>query len=148
MGDRSSLIRLNLLDITSEIWRRYLTIRCWIFLLPRDGSPQYSIVHSVDKRGHSMITFIAEPNLDKHKEITHMWRKWGTPQNFCLAFMNLKNNLFIKKTVEVGQKNVRILIFTMLYLKEEKKNTWRYYFTLVYYKSWWYELQILRYRAW
>ena len=56
--------------------------------------------------------------------------------------MNLKNNLFIKKTVEVGQKNVRILIFTMLYLKE-KKNTWRYYFTPVYqnldgmnYKSW------------
>ena len=137
-----------MLDITSEIWRRYLTIRCWIFLLPRDGSPQYSIVHSVDKRGHSMITFIAEPNLDKHKEITHMWRKWGTPQNFCLAFMNLKNNLFIKKTVEVGQKNVRILIFTMLYLKEEKKNTWRYYFTPVYQKSWWYELQILRYRAW
>ena len=34
--------------------------------------------------------------------------------------MNLKNNLFIKKTVEVGQKNVRILIFTMLYLKEKK----------------------------
>ena len=48
----------------------------------------------------------------------------------------------MKKT----NKNKRILIFQMLHLK---KNTWRYhYFTPVYQKSWWYDLQFLRYRVW
>ena len=33
--------------------------------------------------------------------------------------------------------------------KKKKKNTWRcHYFTIVYQKSWWYDLQLLRYRAW
>ena len=37
-------------------------------------------------------------------KITHMWRKWGTPQNFCLAFIDeLEKQLFIKKNVEVSQ---------------------------------------------
>ena len=54
-------------------------------------------------------------------KIIHMWRRWGAPQNFCLAIIHeLEKQLFIKKTVEVGQKNVRILIFKMLYFK---KNT-------------------------
>ena len=43
-----------------------------------------------------------------------------------------------------------MLIFTMFYcLKKIKTNIWRYhYFTPVYQKSWWYDLQFLRYRAW
>ena len=65
--------------------------------------------------------------------------------------INLKNNYLLKKNCWSGpMKNVRILIFTMLYfLKKIKKNTWRYnYFTPVYQKSWWYDLQFLRYRVW
>ena len=31
-------------------------------------------------------------------------KRWGTPQNFCLAFTDeLEKQLFTKKTVEVGQ---------------------------------------------
>ena len=32
--------------------------------------------------------------------------------------------------------------------KKIKKNTWRYYFTPVYQKYWWYDPQFLRYRVW
>ena len=33
-----------------------------------------------------------------------MWRRWGTPQNFFLAFIDeLEKQIIIKKTVEVGQ---------------------------------------------
>ena len=39
-----------------------------------------------------------------HKETTHMWRTWGTTQNFFLAFTDkLEKQIFIKKSVEVGQ---------------------------------------------
>ena len=38
------------------------------------------------------------------KKITHMWRKRGATQNFCLAFTDeLEKQLFIKKTVKVDQ---------------------------------------------
>ena len=41
-------------------------------------------------------------------------------------------------------------MFTVLHFKKKmKKNTWRYhYFTPVYQKSQWYNLQFLRYKAW
>ena len=49
-----------------------------------------------------------------------MWRRWHTTQNFCLPFMNdFEKQLFIKKTV--GQKNLKILIFIMLYFFKENK---------------------------
>ena len=39
------------------------------------------------------------------KKITHMWRRWGTPQNFFLAFIDdLEKQIIIKKTVEVAVK--------------------------------------------
>ena len=64
--------------------------------------------------------------------------------------INLKNNHLLKNCWSGPIKNVRILIFSMLYfLKKIKKNTWRYhYFTSAYQKSWWYDLQFLRYRVW
>ena len=41
----------------------------------------------------------------KKKKITHMERRWGTPQNFFFAFINeLEKQIFIKKTVKVGQQ--------------------------------------------
>ena len=71
-----------------------------------------------------------------------MWRRWGTPQNFCLEFIvELEKQLF-KKVLKWAIKNVRILKCCIF------KKTWRYhYFTLVYLKSWYY-LQFLRYWVW
>ena len=42
---------------------------------------------------------------DKNKtKITYMWRRWDTPQNFFLAFIDeLEKQIIIKKTVEMGQ---------------------------------------------
>ena len=41
-------------------------------------------------------------------KITHMWRKWGTPQNFFLAFIDeLEKQTIIKKTVEVDQSKTK-----------------------------------------
>ena len=38
------------------------------------------------------------------QKITHMWKRWGTPQNLFLAFTDeLEKQIIIKKTVEVGQ---------------------------------------------
>ena len=60
-----------------------------------------------------------------------MRRRWSTPQNFFLAFIDkIEKQIIIKKTVEVDQiENKIILIFTMLYLnKKIKKNTCRYHY--------------------
>ena len=68
------------------------------------------------------------------------WKKWhievGAPLFKNCSSGPIKNKIF--------------LIFTMLQFFEKiKKNTWRYhYFTSVYQKSWWYDLQFLRYRVW
>ena len=33
-----------------------------------------------------------------------MWRRWGTPQSFFLAFIDeFEKQIIIKKTIEVGQ---------------------------------------------
>ena len=41
---------------------------------------------------------------DRISKIRHMRRRWGTPQNFCLAFIDeLKKQLLIKITVKEGQ---------------------------------------------
>ena len=49
-------------------------------------------------------------------------KKVGHPSEFLFGIYELEKQLFIKKTVEVGQKNVRILILTMLYLKKTPGN--------------------------
>ena len=79
-----------------------------------------------------------------------MWIRWGTSQNFCLAFlMNLKNHYLLKNCWSGPIKNVRILIFKMLYFfKKIMKNTYIYhYFGPLCQKSW-YDHQFLRYRVW
>ena len=44
------------------------------------------------------------PSMCKIAKITHIWRSWGTPQNFFLAFIDgLEKQIIIKKTVKVGQ---------------------------------------------
>ena len=69
--------------------------------------------------------------------ITHMWRRWGTPQNFCLSFIDeLEKQLFIKKLLKWANKKCKNLNIYNVVLKKIKKNTWRYhYFTPVNQKS-------------
>ena len=63
--------------------------------------------------------------------------------------MNLKNNYLLKNCWSGPIKNARILIFTLLYFlkKNKEKHLEISYFTPVYQKSWWYDLQFLRYRV-
>ena len=81
-----------------------------------------------------------------------MWRRWDTPQDFFLAFIDeLEKQLFIKKNLLkwASKKSNNVNIYNVVFLKTMKKNTWKYhYFTIVYWKSWWYDIQFLRYRAW
>ena len=56
-----------------------------------------------------------------------MWR-WGTPQNFCLGFIDNfeKTNIYLKNCWSRLIKNVRTLIFTRLYFfffQKIRKNT-------------------------
>ena len=60
----------------------------------------------------------ANQNSEKMNKITHTWRRWGTPQNFLLAFIDE-----VWKT-----RKIRML-------EKMKKNCWRYHhFTCVYQK--------------
>ena len=54
-----------------------------------------------------------------------MWRRWYTPQNFFLAFIDeLEKQLLIKKTVDVNKKQQKQKnIFTMLHFLKKKKKT-------------------------
>ena len=41
---------------------------------------------------------------NKSKKFTHMWRRWGTPQDLFVAFIDeLEKQIIIKKTVDVRQ---------------------------------------------
>ena len=75
-----------------------------------------------------------------------MWRRRGTPQDlFGIYWWTWKTTIYHKNCWSGSRKNVRISIFTLSYFFRKKiKNIWRYhYFTPVYQKSWWYDLQVL-----
>ena len=77
-----------------------------------------------------------------------MCRRWGTPKNLYLAFIDkLEKQLLIKKLMKCAKKDLRILILLLHFLKREK-HTLRYDFTHAHRKSWWYDLQFLRNRMW
>ena len=61
--------------------------------------------------------------LIRKRKLTHISRRLGTPQNFCLAFIDkLEKQLFIRKNCWSGPiKNVRILIFAMFFKKKKNK---------------------------
>ena len=68
-------------------------------------------------------------NHTKNSLLTHIWRRWGTTQDFYFQnlLMNLKNKYLLKSCWSELTKNKIILIFTMLhFFKKIKKNTWRY----------------------
>ena len=72
-----------------------------------------------------------------------MWRRWGTPQIFFLAFIDeLEKQIIIRKTVEI------ILIFTMLHFsKKYKEKHPRYHYQNLddkIYSSWNIEQNILK----
>ena len=61
------------------------------------------------------------------------------PSSKCLT-----TAIFCSRLIGLTKMAVRGCIFFF----KIKKNTWKYYFTPVYQKPWWYDLQFLRYRAW
>ena len=66
-----------------------------------------------------------------------MWRRWGHTSEFCLAFIDeLEKQIFIKKTVELYWK------------KNEEKHLEISLLHICVPKSWWYDLEFLRYRVW
>ena len=72
-----------------------------------------------------------------------MWRWQGTPQNFFLAFIDeLKKQIIIKKTVEVGQSKINNFnIYNVAFnkKKKKKKNTCTYHYWNLHdmiYSSW------------
>ena len=64
-------------------------------------------------------------NTQRKQNITHMWR-WGTPQNFFLAFTDELKKQIIIKTVEVGQQKTNS--FNIYKVKKLKKNSCRYHY--------------------
>ena len=68
----------------------------------------------------------------------------------CHLLMNLKNNYLLKKLSKwANKKRKNFNIYNVVFLKKIKKNIWKYhYFAPVHPKSWWYDLQFLRYRMW
>ena len=59
-----------------------------------------------EKIQHNATTvyYLCGENFNDVKKITHMWRRWGTLQNFFFAFIDeLEKQIIITKTVEVGQ---------------------------------------------
>ena len=73
-----------------------------------------------------------------------MWRRWDTPQNLFLAFIDeLEKQIIIKKAVEVDQqKENNFNIYHVTFLKKYKeKHLW-----ISLSKCWWYDLQLLKYR--
>ena len=64
--------------------------------------------------------------------------------------MNLEHKYLFKKLFKwANKKQNNFNIYNAEFFLKIKKNTWRYhYFTPVYQKSRWYDLQVLRYRAW
>ena len=80
------------------------------------------------------------------KENTQMWRRWGKPNSVWHLLMDLKKNYLLKKLSKWANKKCKTFnIHNVVFLKKIKKNYWRYhYFTPVYQKSWWYDLQFLR----
>ena len=57
------------------------------------------------------------------KKITHMWRTWSTPQNFCLEFIDeLEKQLFIKKNVKWASKKCKNFnVYNVVYFLKRKE---------------------------
>ena len=98
--------------------KRIHDVSCVFFAytMHKYGSHKHSLYFTELKWNRSNTTFLSsgmffEQNYlfgyivsSSLKKITHMWRRWGTPQNFFLACIDeLEKQIILKKTVEVGQ---------------------------------------------
>ena len=61
----------------------------------------------------------------------HMWRRWSTTLNLCLAFIDELGNNYLKNCWSGPIKEVRIIIFTMLYFWKEKHMEIALFYTCV-----------------
>ena len=91
---------------------------------------KFSKEGELDRRGGVLLKK-KKSRIFNEKKTTHMWRRWGSPRNFLLAF------------IDELWKNPKKKNFEKI-----KKNCWRYYhFTHVYQKPQSYEVQFLRYEV-
>ena len=89
---------------TYDDWLKLIKILHRFTDLP-DKQHGSAIVLSLEDKALDVDTIINRLNK-LFKNHTHV-RRWGTPQNFCFAFIDeLEKQLFIKKTVEVGQEKI------------------------------------------
>ena len=73
-----------------------------------------------------------------------MWRRWGTPQNFLLAFTDeLEKQIIIKKLLKRAKKKQQnnFNIYNVALKKQQQQ------LEISLSKSRWYDLQFLRYKA-
>ena len=72
-----------------------------------------------------------------------MWRRWGAPQNFCLAFSDeLEKQLLLKKMLKKANKKCKNFnIYNTVFFKKNKEKHLEIslFYTCVL-KSWWYDL--------
>ena len=85
------------------------------------------------KNAKSMTFYLVSSTLLEYIwEIAHIWRRWGKPQNFFLAFINeLEKQLIIKKKLLrwVSEKQNNLNIYNVAFLKKKiKRSTCRYHY--------------------
>ena len=105
---------------------------------------------------NSFFCFFYQSNHAKFSEQLkklHTCEEFGAQLRiyFWHLLMNLKNKYLLKILLKwTNKKQNDFNIYNAPhFLKEMKRNTQIYhYFTPVYHKSWWHDLQVLRYRAW
>ena len=125
------------LSIHNSHWERFvikicLTQSSWLFCAEIQtkytinkwkGISQTLLINK-DMKGAFLTKFFSKVRkVSNAEKITHMWRRWGTPQNFFLAFIGeLEKQIIIKKNCWSGAiKNKIILIFTMLHFYKKIK---------------------------
>ena len=66
---------------------------------------------------------VDKKHIGKLSRKNHTQRKWGTPQNLCLAFIyELEKQLFIKKTVKWANKKCKNFnIYNVVFFQTNKE---------------------------
>ena len=118
--------KLNKIELSEEfmvMWREEQTL--WDVMSPlyqdkNEKDKNFRSSHQMHSVRKGVIRNFGRPAT--LLKITYMWRRWGTPQNFCSVFIDeLEKQLFIKKNCWSGSiKNIGILIFTEIKTNNKK----------------------------